>query len=236
MLRAQLRYFDVNRHIHTVMVTSADSGEGKTLISLNLARAAARTDERRALLIEADLRRPGLAEAIGREPGAGLAELLSRSHDLESGLRELVVTADDTEDAEHSPRLDILLAGSIPPNPVELLESQRMNDVLRTAATLYDVVVIDTPPIGIISDAIPLVHQVDGVLVICRLNYSRRDHALRLMRRLNGLNAHILGVVINSFQTRGDTPYGYGYGAYAAKDQSEEQRPRGGREGSVPSR
>jgi len=208
MIRAQLRYFDVDRHIQRVMVTSADTGEGKSLISLNLARAAARTDEKRALLIEADLRRPSLHRMISRESVAGLAELLGHSQDLETGLRELVVTPDQMRD-EHALRLDVLLAGSTPPNPAELLESRRMGALLEAADAIYDIVIIDTPPIGVVSDAIPLVHQVDGLLVINRMGISRRDHALRLMKRFRSLNANILGVVVNSFRAPDDRGYGY---------------------------
>ena len=210
MIRAQLRYFDVDRHIQRVMVTSADTGEGKSLISLNLARAAARTDEKRALLIEADLRRPSLHRMIGRDSIAGLAELLGHSQDLETGLRELVVTPDQMRD-EQSLHLDVLLAGSTPPNPAELLESRRMGALLEAADSIYDIVIIDTPPIGVVSDAIPLVHQVDGLLVINRMGISRRDHALRLMKRFRSLNANILGVVVNSFRAPEDSGSGYYY-------------------------
>jgi capsular exopolysaccharide synthesis family protein len=209
MIRAQLRYFDVDRHIQRVMITSADTGEGKSLISLNLARAAARTDDKRALLIEADLRRPSLNTLIGRNGVAGLAELLSHSQDLETGLRELVVTPDQMLESDHPVRLDVLLAGTTPPNPAELLDSRRMEALLEAADAIYDIVIIDTPPIGVVSDAIPLVHQVDGLLVINRMGVSRRDHALRLMKRFAGLNAHILGVVVNSFRAPDEGDYGY---------------------------
>jgi polysaccharide biosynthesis transport protein len=209
MIRAQLRYFDVDRNIQRVMVTSADTGEGKSLISLNLARAAARTDDKRALLIETDLRRPTLHRMIGRDSAAGLAELLSHSQDLETGLRELVVTPDQMREADYPIRLDVLLAGSAPPNPAELLDSRRMGALLEAADSIYDIVIIDTPPIGVVSDAIPLVHQVDGLLVINRMGISRRDHALTLMKRFRGLNAHILGVVVNSYRAPADPGYGY---------------------------
>jgi capsular exopolysaccharide synthesis family protein len=209
MIRAQLRYFDVDRHIQRVMITSADTGEGKSLISLNLARAAARTDDKRALLIEADLRRPSLNKLIGRNGVAGLAELLSHSQDLETGLRELVVTPDQMPETDHPIRLDVLLAGATPPNPAELLDSRRMEALLEAADSIYDIVIIDTPPIGVVSDAIPLVHQVDGLLVINRMGVSRRDHALRLMKRFASLNAHILGVVVNSYRAPDETDYGY---------------------------
>jgi capsular exopolysaccharide synthesis family protein len=212
MIRAQLRYFNVDRHIQRVMVTSADPAEGKSLISLNLARAAARTDDQRALLIEADLRHPSLGTLIGRGGVAGLAELLSHSQDLATGLRELVVTPDQMRDLEHPVRLDVLLAGATPPNPAELIESRRMGALLQVADSIYDIVIIDTPPFGVVSDAIPLVRQVDGLLVISRMGISTRDHAMRLMKRFRSLNANILGVVVNSFRApdeRGDGYYHY---------------------------
>jgi succinoglycan biosynthesis transport protein ExoP len=210
MMRAQLRYFDVDRDIRRVVITSADSGEGKSLVSLNLARAAARADEKRTLLIEADFRRPALTEMIGLESVAGLAELLSHSQELASGVRELVVTPELPEDASELSRFDVLLAGAMPPNPIELLESNRMSELLELTETMYDLVIIDTPPIGLISDPIPLVHQVDGLLVICRLGRSRRDQAIRLMKQLHGLNAHILGVVVNGVPATADNLY-YGH-------------------------
>jgi succinoglycan biosynthesis transport protein ExoP len=210
MVRAQLRYFDVDRPIKRVMVSSPETGEGKSLIALNLARAAARTDDSRTLLIEADLRVPSLHGIVQRERTAGLAELLSHSQDLESALGELVVTAGQTDETDHPERLDLLLAGSIPPpNPAELLESKRMQELLSLTASLYDNVIIDTPPIGVVSDAIPLIHQVDGVVVVSRMGVSHRDQAVRLMRRLRSLNAHILGVVVNSHQAHSDSQYGY---------------------------
>jgi capsular exopolysaccharide synthesis family protein len=224
MMRAQLRYFDVDRNIQHVLVTSSASGEGKSIVSLNLARAAAQSDDKRALLIEADLRRPALTGMIGLESVAGLAELVSHSQDLASGLRELVVTPEEGDNPA-STRYDVLLAGATPPNPVELLESKRMADLLDYAATIYDIIIIDTPPIGVVSDPIPLVHQVDGVLVVSRVDYTRRDHAARLMKQLRDLNAHIFGVVINGLQpTAGGYSSYYGYHGYAPDEAPQDRR------------
>jgi capsular exopolysaccharide synthesis family protein len=203
LLRAQLRYFNVDRQVKRVLVTSAEGGEGKSFVALNLARAAVRTDGKRALLIEADLRRPALGRILGLSGMAGLAELLSQSHDLALGLREL-----DAE-AFRTPRCDLLLAGATPPNPVELLESKGMAELLGYAASIYDVVIVDTTPIGLISDAISLVHQVDGVVIVTRLGHSGRDNASRLMTQLRELNAHILGLVINGSQASASY-FGYG--------------------------
>jgi capsular exopolysaccharide synthesis family protein len=222
MVRTQLRYFGGDRNISRVLVTSADSGEGKSMLSLNLARAAASSDDRRALLIEADMRRGSLAKMIDSEPVAGLSELLSHSQDLASSLDELVVNPDQTDDEGPRASFDVLVAGATPPNPLELLESRRMTELLELADSRYDLVILDSPPIGVVSDPIALVHQVEGVVVICRLGRSRRDHALRLMKQLRSLNAHILGVVVNG-TTVG--PGGY-YGYYRYGEPSGEKNGR----------
>ena len=203
MLRAQLRYFNVDREVKRVLVTSAEGGEGKSFVALNLATAAGRTDGKRALLIEADLRHPSMGDMLGFTGMAGLAELLSQSHDLTLGLRELVVPLDGVDGS--APRCDLLLAGASPPNPVELLESKGMAELLRFAASVYDMVIIDSTPIGTYSDAISLVHQVDGVVLVTRLGHSGRDRARHLMALLRGLGGHILGLVING--SEGGTGY-----------------------------
>ena len=208
MMRAQLRYFDVDRDVKRVMITSADLGEGKSVIALNLARVAAQAQDRRALLIETDLRRPSLGPMMGLDAVVGLSELLGHTQDLASGLRELVVTPEPPEGFSGT-HFDVLLAGATPPNPAELLQSHRMSELLELADGYYDLIVLDTAPIGMISDAIPLVHQVDGVLVVTRLGYSRRDRAMRLMQQLRGLSANVLGVVINGSQEARRGYYGY---------------------------
>jgi capsular exopolysaccharide synthesis family protein len=227
MMYAQLRYFDVDRDIRRVMITSADLGEGKSTVALNLARAAAWTGDKRALLIEADLRRPSLTEMIGVESVAGLAELLSHSQDLVSGLRELVVSP-DLGASGHRVGFDVLLAGALPPNPAELLHSARMAQLLEHTETIYDIVIIDTPPIGLISDPISLIHRVDGVVLVSRLGRSRRDHATALMKQVRGLNANILGVVVNGVKpTAGDYAY---YGPRPPSGRKRARRDKPGRE------
>jgi capsular exopolysaccharide synthesis family protein len=218
MLRAQLRYFGVDRGVKRVMITSADTREGKSVISLNLVRAAAQADEKRPLLIETDLRRPSLTAMMGFDRVAGLAELLSHTQDLASGLRELVITMPDPNGSGDA-GFDVLLGGALPPNPVELLASRRMTELLAYADTMYSSVVIDTPPVGVVSDAIPLIHQVDGVIVISRIGYSRHDRASRLMKQLRGLNANVLGVVVNSEKSQA----GY-YGGYDAYTETPPKR------------
>jgi capsular exopolysaccharide synthesis family protein len=217
MIYAQLRYFDVDRDFRRVVVTSADSGEGKSTVALNLARSAASGGDKRVLLIEADLRKPSLMHKLSVEGVAGLAELLTDTHDVASGLRELIVTPDmapENANGNGNGTFDVLLAGGSTHSSAELLSMGRMSELLAVADEMYDVIIIDTPPMGLVSDPISLVHQVDGLLVVARVGTSHRDHAIRLMKQLRGLNANVLGVVMNGLQTgTGYYYYGYGYGA-----------------------
>ncbi len=178
MLRAHLRYFNVDREIRSLLVTSATGGEGKSTISLNLAASAVSAGVK-TLLVEVDLHRPSLARLIGTDPAPGLSELLSGQP---SQIRQLIVhDQQHGEDGENTgPVLHLMLAGSTPPNSAKLLASDEMARLLREWTAKYDLVVIDTPPILHVADAIPLLGQVDGVLVVGQINKTTRDEAVRL--------------------------------------------------------
>lgn len=213
MLRANLRYFNVQRQIKSVLVTSAEPGEGKTLISLGLALAGVTSGER-VLLLEADLRDPGLSKIFGPASTGGLSFLLSRYADEEIRLAGAVspVRAGEISDAVGDAILDVVPAGAIPPNPTELVESRRMKDLITQAEEEYDFVVIDTPPVLAVSDAIPLISSVSGVLAVSGLGVSTRSAATELADRLEKLDAPTLGVVANFAKHTGRSYDGYGYG------------------------
>ena len=208
MLRAGLRYFNVNREIKSVLITSAAPGDGKTTIAYNLAAAASFAGDR-ALLIESDLRHPNLARLCGATPNGGLSEVLAG----ELSLPEATVHVGISRNGEGSETstMDVLFAGGIPPNPVDLIESTQMHALLVQAVHRYDLVVLDTPPTSIVSDAIPLVNRVDGVIAVTRLKRSTRDSTGHLRTQLEQLGAPLLGVVINGVAA--DTGY-YGYYGY----------------------
>ena len=107
--------------------------------------------------------------------------------------------------------MDVVVAGAHPPNPAELIESQAMREVLSQLSERYDLVVIDTAPLGVVSDAFPLLHEVDGVIAVTRLGQSTRDSAERLREQLSRLEAPVLGVVANGIKVRRGGKYGYGY-------------------------
>ncbi len=210
LLRANLRYFKVQQDVKSVVVTSAEPGEGKTLVSLGLALAAVTSGER-VLLIEADLRDPGLTRVL-RLPTTtgGLTWALT---DENGNLADAVVEVPAGKLAESigGATLDVVPAGGIPPNPTELVESQRMRELLELAEDRYDFIVIDTPPVLVVSDAIPLIASASGVLAVSGLGVSTRTSAADLAEQLERLGAVTLGLVANFVDT-GRSYEGYGYG------------------------
>jgi receptor protein-tyrosine kinase len=208
MLRAHLRYFNVDRELRTLLVTSAQPAEGKTTVAQGLAAAAASMGTK-TLLIEADLRRPSLARLLRLEPHVGLGEALVGAAPREMAIQQVDVESRLNGDLSRR-ALDVLPAGAIPPNPTELLESHAMEDLLAWSRVHYELVLVDTAPLSVVADAIPLIKRVDGVIAVTRLGVSTRDAAERLRERFVNLGAPVLGVVVNDVRTRGAS-YGYGY-------------------------
>lgn len=210
LIRAHLRYFNVDRELRTLLVASAAPGDGKTTVARHLAGAAARMGAR-VLLIEADLRRPTLAAQLGTSPGPGLADLLVGMASLDDAVQSVDF---ERPAAQGSPgrMLDALVAGAVlPPNPGELIESHAMASLLEQVRSTYDLVVIDTPPLTAVSDAFPLLRKVDGVIIVGRVGRNRRDVAERLHETLQSAGAPLLGVVANGFKAGGLGSYGYAY-------------------------
>jgi polysaccharide biosynthesis transport protein len=194
MLRANLRYFNVDREINTILITSAAPQDGKTTVSVNIALADARAGER-VLLIEGDLRRPTVAEKLGVTSS-------------DSGLSLVLAGARKPEDAiESFHGVDVLPAGPLPPNPAELIESKRMQDLVAWAEREYDRVIIDTPPAAVVADALSLFSQVGGVVIITRLQQSPRSAAEHLRDQLANTGAPVLGIVVNGVPAPPESSY-----------------------------
>jgi capsular exopolysaccharide synthesis family protein len=210
-VRANLRYFNIDREVKSVLITSALPGDGKTTIAWNVAAAGAGVGVR-TLLIEADLRRPMLAQRLGVDPTRGLSRVLAGRASLHDEVTQAPVV-DSTNGAGEPRYLDVLLAGALPPNPADMIESEHMRALISEAERSYDAVFIDTPPTSLVSDAIPLMGEVDGVIVVVRLGNSTRAALERLRDQLTNLGAPTLGVVINSMPER--RAYGY-YRGYAS--------------------
>jgi tyrosine-protein kinase len=194
-VRANLRQQLREHKARSVLVTSAIPGEGKTTVVWNLARVEAASGTR-VLLVEADMRRPVLAHSLGANGTAGLSELLAD----EAPLQDLIRPVGFDDSSNGSPRrgaVDVLFAGRVPANPAELLDSRRMRAVLEVIPDIYDLVVLDTPP-TVVSDAMPILDQVGGVVVVGRLGLSTDASLIELREQLDQLEAPTLGVVVNA--------------------------------------
>jgi polysaccharide biosynthesis transport protein len=204
MLQMNLRYAG-DEPVRSLLVTSARSREGKTTVAWNLASAATSSGLSVAL-VEADMRRPSLAERYELESAPGLAEALLGQISVAEALQAVSLTG-DVKGNGHSRRLDVLVAGTPPPDPWALMQSPAMTRLLEVLKQHHDLVVVDTPPIPHVADAISLLRRVDGVLVTASVNSTRGPEARQLRDQLQTLDARILGVVANG----GSAATGYAY-------------------------
>ena len=225
MLRASLRYFNVDRDVRSVLVTSYGAEVGKSTVTWNLARVAATSAK--VAIVETDLRNPSLARQHGLSVGPGLAELLTHQIELDEAIQAKPIAGGANGKGGGERALDVIVAGASPPNPAELIESQTMSEVLAKLGERYELVVVDTAPLGVVSDAFPLLRQVDGAIVVARMDKSTRDSAEHMREQLGRLEAPVLGIVANGIKVRRGGKYGYGYygGYYQRASESSAKAP-----------
>lgn len=184
-IRSALRYATVTSQVKILLVTACSPGEGKSTISANLATALAANKDP-VLLIDGDLRRPRVHQYVGIDGSIGLTGVLLEELDVDVATHNIQGTT-----------IDVLPAGKIPPNPAEMLTSQRMADLIDTISTRYSYVVIDTPPILSVADVNLLTPLADGVVVTVDARRTRRAQLVKSMNTLEAGGARILGTVLN---------------------------------------
>jgi succinoglycan biosynthesis transport protein ExoP len=208
LVQANTRYFKTDHPVRSIVVTSADPGDGKTTLAWNLAAAAA-SGGTRVLLVEADLRQPCIAARYGLSNAVGLSQVLTGRGGLSDVVQHVpVVYRRNGEGPDLG--MDVVVAGPEPANPTDLVASERMRDTIEQGERLYDLVVIDTPPVAVISDAIPLLRHVGGVVVVSYLGRTTRERVGRLLEQLRNLDVDVLGVVANG-APRTEQGYRYAY-------------------------
>ncbi len=209
-LRTNIQFSSVDRPIRTLLVTSSSPSEGKSTTAANLAVVMAQTGQR-VILIDTDLRRPILHKFFGLPNAAGLTTSLLTGADpiLDGYLQPTEVE-----------NLWVLTSGPTPPNPSELLGSQRMQDVIQRLQQEADILVFDSPPALAVTDAAVLARQLDGVLLVIDAGETRQPLAQRACQELTNVGAHILGVALNKLAT-GRSGYYYYYYYYYYYSESE---------------
>jgi capsular exopolysaccharide synthesis family protein len=210
MLRANLHYYNDDRNVGSVLVTSATLGEGKSTVAWNLAAAGAVAGSR-VLLVEADMRQPVMAERFNLPPDRGLADVLAGDAEPNEIIHKVHLSANGTVNGS-GPTMDVILSGAALPQSIDSIDSDRMATLIRDAEMHYDLVVVDTPPVTVVPDAIPLIRHVDGVILVSRLGKTTREAAERVRSHLDNLGAPTLGIVVNGIDS-GETLYGYAYTA-----------------------
>ena len=205
MLQANLKFLSSDRAIKTVVITSSVIGEGKSIVSANLAMARAQTGQR-VLLIDADMRCPRQHQLWQVVNDQGLSNLLVEPQTAQGILKTPV---------EH---LDVLTAGVLPPNPAVLLDSQRMVTVLEQLGQTYDFIVIDTPALNIGVDALALGQMADGVVLVSRPGTVDIDSAAMAKERLAQSRQPVLGQVINGILPHHEPHSYFYYGTYGEVD------------------
>lgn len=204
-----------------IQVTSAMASEGKSTTTTNLAISFAMTD-RKVLLIDCDMRRPKLASLLGLKGSPGLSNVLVDYKLVEKAISPTSV-----------PKLDVMTAGDIPPNPSELLGSKRMATLLTDMRQVYDYIILDTPPVNMVTDSVVLASRVgsDGVLFVVRAGHSERWSVQRATEQLEYAKVKVLGFVLNGvddeyggsgkYGYRKYKQYGYGYESHSEESGGE---------------
>jgi capsular exopolysaccharide synthesis family protein len=188
-LAANLSFAYADRQLQTIGVTSAAAGEGKSTTVANVAIALAEGG-RRVIVVDADLRRPGLHTLFGLDLQEGLANVLLGEHTQ--------LPLQDTAAAG----VRLLSSGQTAANPLEALSSRRLDQVLALARAQADFVLVDTPPAGALADTAVLAPRLDGILLVVSAGKTKRDLARRAREQLERVNANLLGVVLTN--VRGD--------------------------------
>ncbi|HEX2660070.1 MAG TPA: CpsD/CapB family tyrosine-protein kinase, partial [Polyangia bacterium] len=212
-IRTNLMFLSPDHPLKSLVVTSPGPEEGKTTTAINLAITMAQAGGK-VLLVDTDLRRPRIHRAFGLKNNLGLSNAVVG----EKTLNEVIF-------ASHVPNLDICPCGPIPPNPAELLHTNRFKDIIAECGRRYDRVIFDSPPTSAVTDPVVVGHLADGVVLVVRANHTSREAAAFARRQLDDAKARLLGCIVNQVAPT-DSYYnyyyrGYQYGGYYGPRENE---------------
>lgn len=206
-LRTTLSFLIKTDGTHVLLITSAQPLEGKTMTSINLAVTSALSGQR-VVLIEADLRKPRIYEVLKMAPELGISAVINGNAKIKDVLLDTEVD-----------NLKLMPCGKIPDNPAELFTSEKFPQMLEELKQNFDVIIIDSPPVTVVTDALIIAQHVHGVIVVARANKTPLPHLIRTRELLEGVSAPILGTVLNDISSHANGYYGgYYYYKKAYKD------------------
>jgi protein-tyrosine kinase len=201
VLRTNIQYSGLDKPFKSIVITSAGAMEGKTTTIVNLAITFAQTGNR-VLIIDADLRRPKVHTVFNLTNEQGLTNYLASQGELKTYINHNLVL----------PNLDVLTSGTIPPNPSEMLNSKTMKRFMDIAGSLYDIILIDSPPVGSVTDASIISTYVDGTILVVKSGKSEINAVKRAKEALEKVHANIIGVVLNDLDKKAiGNKYDYRY-------------------------
>lgn len=207
-LRTNIVFSGADRQLRTIVVSSANPREGKTTMVLYLGTTMAQSGQR-ILLVDSDMRRPRLHVSAGLPRGIGLSNLIVGDESYDDAIKSTEI-----------PNLFVLPCGPLPPNPAELLMSKRFATVLEELGKRFDTVILDSPPLGAVTDAVVLSKQTDGVILVVHASKTLRDEVKRASRQIKHVNGQIIGIVLNQLDAK-DHRYGY-YNYYGYHSDTKE--------------
>lgn len=219
-IRANITFSLMKKGCKKIVFTSSVAGEGKTTTTINLAISFAQAGQK-VLLIDGDLRKPKIHQYFSISNTPGLTDYLGSTVSASNQDRVDLFSIVHITEYEN---LSVICSGSIPPNPAEILGSEPMANFLDDVSNDFDYIIIDTPPINIVSDALPIIRESDGVVLVVRYNQSTHPEVEKAIAALEFIDAKILGFVVNFVETKSGGKYnygkyskyryGYGYGGY----------------------
>ncbi|WP_035291670.1 CpsD/CapB family tyrosine-protein kinase [Clostridium sp. KNHs214] len=197
-LRTNIQYASFDKEVRRLLVTSSGPKEGKSTTAANLALSISETGKS-VLLLDCDLRRPSLHKKFNISNQVGITNFLLGEVNFEQAIKI------------YRNKLFIMTAGIIPPNPSEMLSSNKLRDFLQRVSQQFDMVIIDSPPVMAVTDAQILSTITDGVILVVASGETEKAMAIKAKESLKKVNANILGVVLNKFKEKNSRGYHYGY-------------------------
>jgi capsular exopolysaccharide synthesis family protein len=195
-LRTNIQYCSIDKEVKSIVVTSANPKEGKSTISGNLALSFAQ-NAKKVIIIDCDLRQPSIHVKFNISNLCGISEVLIGAETLDTAIQN------------YNYNLDILTSGKIPPNPSEIINSTAMSNLLEELKKEYDILIIDSPPLEVVTDGQILSTKVDGTILVVKAGESKIEAVKEAKNILNKVGANIIGVVINKVKDNKNKYYYY---------------------------